>query len=71
MRSYRLPDGEGDVGELEWVTPQPAHSGGKAVWITEQDVDILEEVGLSLCRLGAPGTGQRLLNIVSAWRLVV
>lgn len=67
LSSYHLPGEDGGV--VEPVTPQPL-SGGKLVWVSEQDADVLEEVGLALCRLGAPGTGQRLLNIVTAWRLV-
>jgi hypothetical protein len=41
----------------------------RPVAVSEHDVEVLENVGQGLCRLGAPDAGMVLLGIVAAWRL--
>ena len=68
LRSYHLQDGEGDVGELEWVTPikEPRL---RMVAVSESDAEILENLGIGLCRLGAIEAGNVCTGLATAWKL--
>lgn len=68
LNAYHLPDEDNEtvVERVIPIKPPPF----KSVPMSEHDADMLEEIGLALCRLGAPETGQRVLNLVAAWKLV-
>lgn len=63
LTSYHLPDGD----EYEPIEiPPPLR--GKAVFLTEHDIDYIELLAEHHAALGTPGT-ERLFGIVGAWRL--
>lgn len=63
LRSYHTP--EGDTFTPVVPVRQPYL---RAVWMSESDTEVLENVGVCLCKLGAADSGQVLLEIAKAWR---
>ena len=68
LREYRFRDQDGNEEVVE-SAPAVSHDYGKPVMLTAHDIEIIEQVGTGLCRLGAPEAGLVLMAIVSAWRL--
>lgn len=66
LSHYHLPGEEGDV--LEVVTPIKAPRL-RMVAMSEKDAEILENLGVGLCRLGAIEAGNVCTGLAVAWKL--
>lgn len=68
MRSYRIFDGEGDIGELEWVAPVKDPKL-RLVAVSESDAEILAQVAHGLRAFDAHDAADVLIGLAAAYRI--
>lgn len=69
MKTYRIPDGDGGMSELDWVTPIKDPKL-RLVAISEHDAEVLAEYGIRHQQLGTPHADV-LVGLAAAYKVAL